>query len=93
MMQISSDLFLEAFVVFRAGMSRVAIDKWFNSQPWTIVRQEQRFHVILTESDRRQPVQHEITAHIQDVTIEMLQCTRRFRSATIIDRTTIGVHR
>ena len=80
MTQISEDLRSEAFVMLRSRMSRVAIDRMFNSQPSTNASQKQLFQAIRTVRDRQWPGQPNITAHLQDGIMWMLHSSRRFRS-------------
>ena len=72
MTQISENLRSDAFVMLRAGMSCVAIDRLFNSQPSTNARPKQRFHANRTVRDHQGPGQPKITAHLQDGTMRML---------------------
>ena len=90
MTQISEDLRSDAFVMLRAGMSRVAIDRLFNSQPSTNARPKQRFQATRTVRDRQWPGQPKITAHLQDGTMRMLHSRRRFRSVKMTYRQQYG---
>ena len=80
MTQISEDLRSEAFVMLRARMSRVAIDRLFNSQPSTNASPKPLFQAIRTVRDRQWPGQPKITAHLQDGIMRLLHSIRHFRS-------------
>jgi hypothetical protein len=90
MTQISEDLRSVTFVMLRAGMSRVAVDRLFHSQPSTNARPKQRFQATRTVRDRQWPGQPKITAHLLDGTMRMLHSRRRLRSVKMTYRQQYG---